>query len=184
MCPQRKDVKATGGSGSKKHVDLIWKIPSLWCQRFLRNVKILLRSEVISVSMCWPFDFSIVILGVIFDTFYTSFGYRSWDVGTGTSKFCKTGYFNGLFWMKNSDLEILCFGWFWTIWAQNSVFLQKIRFKGYTGKLIPSARNELQSWKLADGCGKVFQKTYKRRNFDLSYYFLKKILSKKIKFDP
>ena len=68
-------VKATGGGpGPKKYVDLIWKIPSLWCQRFLRNVKILLRSEVIGVSMCWPFDFSIVILGVIFDTFYTSFG--------------------------------------------------------------------------------------------------------------
>ena len=27
------------------------------------NIKILLRSEVIDVSMCWPFDFSIVILG-------------------------------------------------------------------------------------------------------------------------
>ena len=74
---QNCKIKATGGGqGSKKHVDLILKIPSLWCQRFLRNVNILLRSEVVGVSMCWPFDFSIVILGVIFDIFYTSFGYK------------------------------------------------------------------------------------------------------------
>ena len=63
-----------GGLGSKNYVDLIWKIPLLWSQRFLQNVKILIRSEVIGVSMCWPLDFSIVILGVIFDIFYTSFG--------------------------------------------------------------------------------------------------------------
>ena len=118
-------------------------------------------------SMCWPFDFSIVILGVIFDTFYTSFGYRSWDVGTGTSKFCIKVYFNGLFWMKIFDLKIFVgFGWFWPIWARNNVFLQEMRFKGYVRKFIPSARNELQSWKLAGGCSEVFPKTYERRNFD------------------
>ena len=108
-----KNEGARGGQGSKKHIDLIWKIPSLWCQRFLRNVKILLRSEVIGVSMCWPFDFSIVILGVIFDTFYTSFGYKNWNIETNTSKFCIDVHFNGLFWLKNFDLEI--FGWFWQI---------------------------------------------------------------------
>ena len=110
-------LKATGGGpGSKKHVNLIWKIPSLWCQRFLRNVKILLHSEVIGVSMCWPFDFSIVILGVIFDIFYTSFGYKNWNIETNTSKFCIDVHFNGLFWLKNFDLEIFVnFGWFWQI---------------------------------------------------------------------
>ena len=109
-------LRRQGGSGVKKHVDLIWKIPSLWCQRFLRNVKILLRSEVIGVSMCWPFDFSIVILGVIFDIFYTSFGYKNWNIETNTSKFCIDVHFNGLFWLKNFDLEIFVnFGWFWQI---------------------------------------------------------------------
>ena len=88
----------------------------MWCQRFLRNVKILLRSEVIGVSMCWPFDFSIVILGVIFDIFYTSFGYKNWNIETNTSKFCIDVHFNGLFWLKNFDLEIFVnFGWFWQI---------------------------------------------------------------------
>jgi len=88
----------------------------MWCQRFLRNVKILLRSEVIGVSMCWPFDFSIVILGVIFDIFYTSFGYKNWNIETNTSKFCIKVHFNGLFWMKNFDFEIFVnFGWFWQI---------------------------------------------------------------------
>ena len=117
-CKTNKTVfKATGGGpGSKKHVDLIWKIPSLWCQRFLRNVKILLRSEVIGVSMCWPFDFSIVILGVIFDIFYTSFGYKNWNIETNTPKFCIDVHFNGLFWLKMFDLEIFVnFGWFWQI---------------------------------------------------------------------
>ena len=41
------------------------------------------------------------------------FWIRSWDVGTGTSKFCIKVHFNGLFWMKNFDLEIFVnFGWF------------------------------------------------------------------------
>ena len=34
-----------GGPGSKKHVKLILKNSLLWFQRFLRNVKIQLRSE-------------------------------------------------------------------------------------------------------------------------------------------
>ena len=55
----------------------------------------------------FPFDFSIVILGVIFDTFYTSFGYKNWNIETNTSKFCIEVHFNGLFWMKNFDLEFL-----------------------------------------------------------------------------
>ena len=65
-----RDFKATGGLRGQK------KIPLLRCQRFLRNAKILPRLEVIGVSMCWPFDFSIVILGVIFDILYTFFGYK------------------------------------------------------------------------------------------------------------
>ena len=106
----------TGGLKSKKHVHLIWKIPSLWCQHFLRNVTIVLCSDVIGVSMCWPFDFSIVILGVIFDTFYISFGYKNLNIETNTSNFCLKVHFNGLFWMKNFDLEIFVkFGWFWQI---------------------------------------------------------------------
>ena len=104
------------GQGSKTHVDLIWKITSLWCQRFLRNIGVLLCSEVIAVSMCLPFYFSIVILGVIFDIFYTSFGYKNWNIETNTSKFCIDVHFNGLFWLKNFDLEICVnFGWFWQI---------------------------------------------------------------------
>ena len=50
------------------------------------------------------------------------FGYRSWDVGTGTLKFYIKVHFNGLSWMKNFDLEIFVgFGWFWPIWAKNSI---------------------------------------------------------------
>ena len=110
-------LKATGGArGKKKHVDLIWKIQSLWCQLFLRNVKILLRSEAIGVSMCWPFDFPIVILGVIFDIFDTSFGYKNWNIETNTSKLCINVHFNGSFWLKYFNLEIFVnLGWFWLI---------------------------------------------------------------------
>ena len=54
---------------------------------FLRNVKILLRSEVSIVSMCWFFDFSMIILGVIFYTFCTSFGYKNWNIETNTSQY-------------------------------------------------------------------------------------------------
>ena len=106
-------LKGTGGSGVKNHVDLIWKILSLWCQHYLQNVKNFLHSEVIGVSMSWPFDFSIVILGVIFDTFYTSFGYKNWNIETNTLTFCIKVHFNKLFWMKNFDFEIFVnFGWF------------------------------------------------------------------------
>ena len=97
----------TGGSEVEKYIHFIWKILLFWCQRFLRNVKILLRSEVIGVSMCWPFDFSIEILGVIFDNFYISFGNKNLNIETNTSKFCLKVHSNGLFWMKNFDLEIL-----------------------------------------------------------------------------
>ena len=87
--------------------------------------------------MCWTFDFSIVILEVMLDTFCTSFGYKNWNIETNTSKFCIKVYFNGLFWMKNFDLEIFVgFGWFWLIWAKNSIFLQKVRFKGWLGNLF------------------------------------------------
>ena len=66
--------------------------------------------------MCWPFDFSIVILGVIFDIFYTSFGYKNWNIETNTSKVCIEVHFNGLFWLKNFELEFFVnFGWFWQI---------------------------------------------------------------------
>ena len=63
--------------------------------------------------MCQDFDFPIVILGVIFDTFYTSFDYKNWNIETNTSKFCIEVHFNGLFLMKNFDFEIFVnFGWF------------------------------------------------------------------------
>ena len=136
------------GSGVKKHVDFIWKIPSLWCYCFLRNVKILLRSEVICVSMCWPFDFSIVILGVIFDTFCTSFGYWSFDVGTGTSKFCIEVHSNELFWMKKFDLEIfVSFGWFG---PKIAYFYKKCDLRGSLGNLFHlqgmSYNHEIGRW--------------------------------------
>ena len=111
-----------GGLGSKKHVDLIWKIPSLWCQRFLRNVKILFRSEVIDVSMCWPFDFSIVILGVIFDIFYTSFGYKNRNIETNTSKCCTKVHCYGLPCTKNSGID------FFSILADFDKFRLKIAY--------------------------------------------------------
>ena len=57
-------VMATGGSAVKQ---TCWSY--LRNSILLRNVKILLLSEVTGASMCWPFDFSIVILGVILTFF-------------------------------------------------------------------------------------------------------------------
>ena len=116
-------LKATGGSGVKKTCWSYLKDSIIVVSTLLRNVTILLRSEVIGVSMCWPFDFSIVILWVIFDTFYTSFGNESWNIETNTSKFCIKVHFNGLFWMKSFDFEIFVnFGWFRQIQAKNAYF--------------------------------------------------------------
>ena len=127
--------------------------------------------------MCWPFDFSIVILRVIFDTFYTSFGYKNWNIETNISKFCIKVYFNGLLWMKNFALEIFVgFGWFWLIWTKKSVFLSKILFKGYTGKFTGSYNHE--NWQMdAESC---FGKFVRGRILIYFIIFQEKIWEKKL----
>ena len=58
----RLSLRRQGGQESKKHVDLIQKIHRCDVNPFY-DMSILLCLEVISVSMCWPFEFSLVILG-------------------------------------------------------------------------------------------------------------------------
>ena len=57
--------------------------------------------------MCQDFDFPIVILGVIFDTFFTSLGHKDSNIDPNYSQFSIKLHFKGLFWMKSCDFDIL-----------------------------------------------------------------------------
>ena len=134
------NFKATGGSRVKKI-----------CWSYLKDFIVMVSTLFTEYQNFTPFRsywcFNVLALWL----FYSNLKGHFWHflhffwLETNTSKFCIKVYFNGLFWMKNFDLEIFVgFGWFWLIWAKNSVFLQKVWFKGFTRKFVPSVRNELQ----------------------------------------
>ena len=108
-----------------------------------------------------------VMTGAIFGSFETYFGYQNLNVDINTSKGGMKLHLNRLSGIKYFDFVIFInFDRFWPSWAKNCAFLQKCDLRKIIKNVIPVARNELQSWKLASWCRKILQKTYRKGNFD------------------
>ena len=58
----------------------------LWFQRFLRNVKIQLRSEDMINSIFGGLDFYMENIGVIFGVFFTIFAYKIFNIDVESTK--------------------------------------------------------------------------------------------------
>ena len=65
--------------------------------------------------------------------------------------------------MTNFDFD------FFSILADFDQFRPKM---AYFYKTVKTATNELQSWKLASECKKIFEKSYKRRDFDFFNFLI------------
>merc|ERR1719494_1182958 len=84
----RELLRRQGGSRVKKNMLILFeRFHRCGVNAFYGMSEFFSVQKLSAFQLCWPFDFSIVILGVIFHTFYTSFGYKNWNIETNTSKF-------------------------------------------------------------------------------------------------